>query len=126
MTCHRILLSFPRWWTLGHPSRTVSLSGSCRRRLIGPWPGSIRISGQRLCCIQGAIHLDVAHQGFGEQVAKLDPSREYFLYCRTGSRSARALWVFRRAGIDRSTHLTGGIHSWTKAGLPVKKGDSVI
>jgi rhodanese-related sulfurtransferase len=75
--------------------------------------------------IQGATHLDVAHRGFGEKVARLDPSREYFLYCRTGSRSARALRVFRRAGIDRSTHLTGGIRAWTKAGLPVKKGDNV-
>jgi rhodanese-related sulfurtransferase len=27
-------------------------------------------------------------------VAKLDPSREYLIYCRTGSRGARALRVF--------------------------------
>ncbi len=73
----------------------------------------------------GCSGTDVAHQGFGEQVAKLDPYRQYFLYCRTGSRSARALRVFRRAGIDRSTHLTGGIRAWTRAGLPIKRGDSV-
>jgi rhodanese-related sulfurtransferase len=42
--------------------------------------------------------------------------RELVFYCAFGERSAMALEMARRAGIERARHLKGGIAAWREAG----------
>ena len=59
--------------------------------------------------IPGAIHLDIfMGQGFLDGLEKLDKSKNYFVYCRSGNRSGQATNFLKSKGIDCEN---GG--SWT-------------
>jgi molybdopterin/thiamine biosynthesis adenylyltransferase/rhodanese-related sulfurtransferase len=45
---------------------------------------------------------------------ELDSARETVVYCRTGTRSARAVQLLRAAGFRRLKNLRGGIHAWAQ------------
>jgi adenylyltransferase/sulfurtransferase len=56
------------------------------------------------------------------RMTELDKSAQIVLFCRTGSRSARALEMLRAAGYTQTRHLAGGINAWAREvdpGLPV-------
>lgn len=63
--------------------------------------------------IQGAKNLDVMSSDFGEQIGKLDKSKEYFLFCRSGGRSAHACNIMAGRGF-RVSNLQGGISAWPR------------
>jgi adenylyltransferase/sulfurtransferase len=46
------------------------------------------------------------------RVHELDAGREMVVYCRTGSRSARAAEFLRDSGFERVWNLQGGIRAW--------------
>ena len=48
----------------------------------------------------------------------LPPNRTVVTVCRSGARSARAAALLAREGRD-VVNLTGGMHAWARAGLPV-------
>jgi adenylyltransferase/sulfurtransferase len=43
---------------------------------------------------------------------ELDPAAEIVVYCKSGTRSARAVVLLREKGFSRATNLTGGILNW--------------
>ncbi|MGE5135092.1 MAG: rhodanese-like domain-containing protein [Gemmatimonadota bacterium] len=48
----------------------------------------------------------------------LPPQRTVVTVCRSGARSARAAALLAREGRE-VVNLTGGMHAWARAGLPV-------
>lgn len=48
------------------------------------------------------------------EMHKLDSSQDIVLFCKTGSRSARALELLAGAGFRRLKNLTGGINAWAR------------
>lgn len=61
--------------------------------------------------IQGAKNLDFMSAGFAQQVDKLDKSKEYFVFCRSGNRSGKACEVMTAKGL-KAYNLAGGIGAW--------------
>jgi rhodanese-related sulfurtransferase len=78
-------------------------------------PGEFR-SGH----IQEAINIDF-YNGFTSSISKLDKSKPYFIYCRSGSRSSAALGIMESMGFTSLLHLEYGILDWEEAGLPLTK-----
>lgn len=50
-----------------------------------------------------------------------DKNKEYFLYCRTGIRSAMAVAKLKELGYANIHSMSGGINAWINAGFPVVK-----
>ncbi|MBN1341554.1 MAG: rhodanese-like domain-containing protein [Phycisphaerae bacterium] len=70
--------------------------------------------------IEGAVNIDVETdtQVFTSEVSKLDPTRKYLIYCRSGRRSCIAGGIMESLGFTDLSHLEGGINAWKAAGLP--------
>lgn len=71
--------------------------------------------------LEGAKLITVTEDGFLEKAkATLDPEKDVVVYCRSGSRSAKAAEQLRAAGF--TVHdLAGGIMAWEAAGKPIEK-----
>lgn len=54
-----------------------------------------------------------------ENLAEFSGPCTLIFQCRSGGRSAIAASLAKAAGIEKVVNLTGGIHAWQKAGLPV-------
>ena len=64
--------------------------------------------------IPGAINIDYYKgQGFIDEVSQLDKSKTYFVYCRSGVRSANACSIMNELGFDKANNLLGGISQWS-------------
>jgi rhodanese-related sulfurtransferase len=59
--------------------------------------------------IEGAINLDFFDSKFAERVGKLDKEKSYFVYCRSGQRSANACRVMHNAGFTKLYNMAGGV-----------------
>jgi rhodanese-related sulfurtransferase len=59
--------------------------------------------------IQGAINVDFENVNFQSEVKKLDVSKTYFVYCRSGNRSSQSVVIMRNSGIKNIYDLQGGI-----------------
>ena len=63
--------------------------------------------------IPNAIHLDIhLGQGFIDGLEALDKSKNYYVYCRSGVRSAKACQIMDDLGFNNSNNLLGGILDW--------------
>lgn len=69
--------------------------------------------------IEGAINIDYYHPGFQSEVKKLDRSKTYLLYCRTGNRSGSAFRLFEDLRFQDVYHMEGGTSRWKREGLPL-------
>jgi len=72
--------------------------------------------------IEGAINLDFYAPDFAAQIAALDQSVAYVVYCRSGNRSEQAMEMFRDLRFTEVHELEGGILTWLDAGLPTVSG----
>lgn len=64
--------------------------------------------------IPNSINIDIYKgQGFVYQVEELDKSKNYYVYCRSGARSAQACSIMNQLGFDNTYNLLGGILEWT-------------
>jgi rhodanese-related sulfurtransferase len=63
--------------------------------------------------ISGAdLFIDYNSPTFRQQLAKLDKSKTYIVYCRSGGRSAGASQVMVESGFKNVINMQGGISSW--------------
>ena len=69
--------------------------------------------------LEGAVMVDFYDDDFADQLAKLDPSVPYLLYCRSGNRSGQTAVIMADLGFDNVADVDGGIVAWTEAGLPI-------
>ena len=63
--------------------------------------------------IANSINIDIYEgQGFITKLQELDKSKKYFVYCRSGARSAKACEVMQSLGFEETYNLEGGILGW--------------
>lgn len=68
--------------------------------------------------LPNAVNVDWNNKNFDTQIAQLDKSKNYFIYCLSGSRSADASENLMKKGFKKGYELEGGILKWRAAGLP--------
>ena len=66
-----------------------------------------------------AVVADIKDPGFGTQIAQLDRSATYLVYCHSGNRSGQATAFMASLGFTNVNDLNGGISAWMAAGAPV-------
>jgi rhodanese-related sulfurtransferase len=71
--------------------------------------------------IAGAVIVDYNSPSFRENIAKLDRSKSYLVYCRTGNRTNGAVKVMRELGFPNVIVFPGGITKWKEAGFPTAR-----
>ena len=69
--------------------------------------------------IAGAINIDVEGSSFDSEIANLDKSKSYAVYCRSGRRSLIAVDKMSAAGFEKLSNLNTGINDWLANGLPL-------
>jgi rhodanese-related sulfurtransferase len=80
----------------------------------------VRTAGEFLAGhINGAINIDVEGNTFDAEIAKLDKSKTYSVYCQSGRRSLIAVEKMASAGFDSLFNLENGIADWSTSGWPV-------
>lgn len=63
--------------------------------------------------IPKANHIDIyLGQGFIDELQKLDKSKNYYVYCRSGNRSGQACAIMNSIGIENTFNLEGGFMNW--------------
>lgn len=63
--------------------------------------------------IPNAINIDVEGGSFEQEIAGLDKSKSYAVYCHSGRRSGIASTTMVDAGFTSIYNLNGGLLSWT-------------
>ncbi|HRH64951.1 MAG TPA: rhodanese-like domain-containing protein [Bacteroidia bacterium] len=71
--------------------------------------------------LQGAMNIDFNAPNFKDEIGKLDKSKTYEVYCRSGKRSGMASGVMQSEGFKKVINLDGGILGWQEKGFPVVK-----
>jgi rhodanese-related sulfurtransferase len=66
--------------------------------------------------IEGALLVDFQSGNFVNEIASLDKSKTYAVYCRSGNRSGQAVKVMSEAGFTNIYNLNGGVIDWANAG----------
>ena len=66
----------------------------------------------QICHIEGAELLPLSE--LPARVHELDSSRTYYVHCKTGVRSARAIEFLQEAGFTRLKNVRGGIKAWAE------------
>lgn len=51
-------------------------------------------------------------QEFVDEIEKLDKSKNYYVYCRSGKRSAQAATMMDQMGFGKTYNLEGGFMEW--------------
>ncbi|MDX2375854.1 rhodanese-like domain-containing protein [Microbacterium sp. LRZ72] len=72
--------------------------------------------------LEGAVNIDVSASDFDERMSQLDPDGEYFVYCRTGNRSAQAAERMEDLGFGDVTDLGSFGEAQEATGIPVVTG----
>ena len=69
--------------------------------------------------LANALHIDVEAANFESEVAKLDKTKTYAVYCHSGRRSLIAVDAMKKDGFESLINLEGGISDWMLTGHPV-------
>lgn len=72
--------------------------------------------------LAGAQNVDVEAADFGQQIATLDKTKSYAVYCRSANRSKVAMTAMQQLGFTKLFDLDGGINAWKSAGGEVVTG----
>ena len=64
--------------------------------------------------IDGAITIDVLDAIFENEIHKLDKSKTYLVYCRSGRRSVKACNIMADSGFKNLYNLIGGYIAWSE------------
>lgn len=63
--------------------------------------------------IPGAIHIDIYQgQAFIDEIEKLDKTKNFYVYCKAGGRSAQACAIMNQLGFKKAYNLMGGFTQW--------------
>ncbi|HEU4497384.1 MAG TPA: rhodanese-like domain-containing protein [Flavobacterium sp.] len=64
--------------------------------------------------IPGARNIDIYKgQGFIYEIEELDKSKNYYVYCQAGVRSAKACTIMNSLGFEKTFNLAGGMSNWS-------------
>ena len=70
---------------------------------------------------EDVLHLDFNAPEFPRQLAELDRSRTYLLYCRSGQRSGNTRAMMEDLGFEDVVDIRGGLIAWVDAGLDIHR-----
>ncbi len=63
--------------------------------------------------IPNSTNIDIyLGQEFLDELEKLDKSKNFYVYCRSGNRSGQACAIMNSIGIENSYNLEGGFMNW--------------
>ena len=63
--------------------------------------------------ISKSINIDFYNpKTFMQEIGKLDKNKSYYIYCRTGVRSANSCHLMKELGFINTYNLIGGIVEW--------------
>ena len=65
----------------------------------------------------GATLINYYDDDFRAQLTGLDRDTTYYVYCRSGKRSAGAQQIMEELGFRRVVNLAGGFQAWQEAGM---------
>ena len=65
-----------------------------------------------ISALPGAVNIPLGQ--LAERLSELDSAEEMVVFCKRGSRSARALEVLVSAGFKKVKNLKGGINAWAE------------
>ena len=71
--------------------------------------------------IANATNIDVNAGDFAQKISKLDKTKKYIVYCRSGHRSAKAAEIMKNQSFKTIYNLDGGITHWISDHNPVIK-----
>lgn len=64
--------------------------------------------------IEGAVNMNIMEASFPSRVVDLDASKKYYVFCRSGARSANACQYMEQNGLT-AYNLKGGIQAWNQS-----------
>lgn len=64
--------------------------------------------------IGNAVHVDYMNRSFESEIAKLDPSKTYVVYCHSAGRSPGAVRTLKKNGFENVLHYPGGWADWSR------------
>lgn len=67
--------------------------------------------------LKNALNYDFKSADFKAKIAELDKNKTYYLYCKSGKRSATAAAEMRSQGFTPIYELEGGIIKWIADGM---------
>jgi rhodanese-related sulfurtransferase len=76
-------------------------------------------SEQKKGMIPGAISMDIFLDDFESRIDQLEKTKNYYLYCATGGRSAEAAELMSKKGFIHVIDLDGGFKAWKAKNLPI-------
>ena len=50
--------------------------------------------------LEGAVLIEIADADFRDEISKLDPNADYYIYCRSGNRAGQAIDIMRDMGFS--------------------------
>jgi rhodanese-related sulfurtransferase len=63
--------------------------------------------------IPNAKNIDIyLGQGFIDELEKLDKTKNYYVYCRSGNRSGQACAIMNSIGFENTYNLADGFMNW--------------
>lgn len=63
--------------------------------------------------IPNSTNIDIyLGQDFLNELEKLDKTKTYYVYCRSGNRSGQACAIMNSIGIEKTYNLEGGFMNW--------------
>ena len=71
--------------------------------------------------IENTVLISSSSPDFREEIGKLDRSKKYLIYCRSGGRSSGTRSIMEDLGFCYIYHLDGGITGWLAQDYPVVK-----
>jgi phage shock protein E len=69
--------------------------------------------------IPNSVNIDYFRKDFEKQIAALDKSKTYFLYCAVGGRSTETAELMVKLGFQKVYNLKEGFSGWQKKKFPV-------
>lgn len=67
--------------------------------------------------LKNAINIDLNHTDFKNKLGLLDANKTFYVYCRSGKRSAAAAHKMKTLGFHTIYELDGGMLKWVEAGM---------
>jgi len=70
--------------------------------------------------LEGAAHMDIQGAEFANQLATLDQTADYYIYCRSGNRAGQAIEYMKSAGFTGVLTNGGSVsEASAQTGLPI-------
>ena len=70
--------------------------------------------------VEDALLLNIKSKDFEDELEGMDKNKKYFVYCKTGRRSDKAVNLMNKHGFTEIYHIVGGIEKWKAKRLPIE------